>query len=237
MKKVIFFSITIYALIMFSGCEKEVTETREGTLSFQMRTWNTYETKSSENTLVYQSDPVMLNFIDVMGYKYEMKVTTDEIQEGMKDADINWITIYQSEELKRDGERDFQFKLPAGEYKGFAVLQGDDFSWIGETDGNQIVIPDSNQSGNDRVYNVFGADGLYYLNENEELMKMSNNEMLGVTFTIREEITTTLTIRVNITAIEWYDNDQSGTWSDGDTVGDMLLPDGVNTMSDFIVTY
>ena len=231
---------SIYCLVcvfIFSGCDKEPTLENNGTLSVQMRTWSTYEnslTKSARNTF---SDSIILSFLDIKGYKYEMKVTTDEISAGLKDSDVDWITIYQSDELKEDGERDFQFTLPAGEYKGFALWQGNEFTWIGEDNGTRIEIPSSNGSDSDSVYNVFGSDGLYFMNDNGELQKVENNEMLGVSFTINEDQTTTLTVRVNITGIVWYDNDQSGTWSDGDGVGDMLLPDGVDTMSDFIVVY
>jgi hypothetical protein len=237
MKRTVSFYVLLCVFILFTGCDKEPTLENNGTLSFQMRTWSTYEGNAVKSALNGLSDSIVLDFLDVKGYKYEMKVTTDEISPGLNDSDIDWITIYQSDELKEDGERDFQFTLPAGDYKGFALWQGNEFFWIGEDNGNIIEIPTSNGSDRDSVYNVFGSDGLYTLNDNDELEKVSNNEKLGVSFTINEEQTTTLTVRVNFTGIEWYDNDQSGTWSDGDGVGDMLLPDGVDTMSDFIVVY
>jgi len=210
MKRTVSFYVLLCVFILFTGCDKEPTLENNGTLSFQMRTWSTYEGNAVKSALNGLSDSIVLDFLDVKGYKYEMKVTTDEISPGLNDSDIDWITIYQS---------------------------GNEFFWIGEDNGNIIEIPTSNGSDRDSVYNVFGSDGLYTLNDNDELEKVSNNEKLGVSFTINEEQTTTLTVRVNFTGIEWYDNDQSGTWSDGDGVGDMLLPDGVDTMSDFIVVY
>lgn len=238
MKKVIFFSIMICALSLFTGCDKDEENKNNGILSMRLRTWNNYEVSISKSSLKSaSSNPIRLPYIDMNGYKYEMKFTTDVIQEGMKDSDINWVTVYESDELKKDGERDFQFNLPAGEYKGFALWQGRDFFWVCDNNGDEMQIPASNGGENVRVYNAFGPDGLYILNDDNELEKVHNDEFLGVEFNIIENKTTILTVRTNITAIDWNDNDSSGTWTDGDSTSDFILPDGINTMSDFIVVY
>lgn len=237
MKKIIFISVMLCISSLFSGCEKDTDEPVDGTLSVKMRTWNNFGTLSVKSAIKSSSDTIRLQFIDVKGYKYEMKVTTDEIKQGIKESDINWTTIYESNELKDDGERDFQFTLAAGEYKGFALLQGRDFFWVGEHNGNRIEIPTSNEGSSNKVFNAFGTDGLYVLNESEEFVKVNNSEQIGASFKVDANKTTTVTIRMNFTAIDWYDNDNSGTWSEGDDAGEPILPDGISTMADFIVVY
>ncbi len=237
MKKSLFISALVYAFILISGCgEDSSTESNlknDGTLSVKMRTWNTYETKTIKSPLTSSSTPIILDFVDMKGYKYQMKVTADEIMEDLKDSDID----YQSAELKEDSARDFQFTLPAGQYKGFALLQSKEFFWIGDYNGKRIEIPASNGGSSDSVYNVFGSDGLYNLNAQNKLEKVDNDELVGVSFTINEDQTTSLTIRANFKPIEWFDKDDNGDWSEGDSLGELSLPDTVKTMSDFIVVY
>jgi hypothetical protein len=233
MKKSIFLCPIVCLLILFSGCKKD----EDGKLSMKLRMWNNYESTSTKNVQKSLDNPIRLPFVDMVGYVYEMKVTTDEMKEGMKETDLNWITIYTSVELKGQSKRDFQFTLPVGIYKGFALWQGNDFFWVGDYNGTEIKIPSSNGGNSDRVYNAFGTDGLYVLNSQGEFTKVNNDEKIGVSFEIKEGQTTTVTCRSNFTAIDWYDNDESGTWSDGDEAGNPILPEGVSTMADFIVVY
>ena len=238
MKNSMILPTILCVFMLFSGCDvNESSDKGDGNLSMQLRLWNNYEASSEKSVFESSSSPIRLPFVDVVGYKYEMMVTTDVIQEGMQETDVSWITIYESDELKGDTERDFQFTLPAGEYKGFALWQGNDFFWVGDYNGTQIRIPTSNGAGEDRLFNAFGTDGLYILNGSGGFVKVDNNEQIGASFIIEEGKTTTVTIRTNFTAIDWYDNDDSGTWSDGDTADDPIVPDGVNTMADFIVEY
>ena len=237
MKKSIFLSLVICAFVIFSGCEKDNDNNADGNLSIKLRLWNNYEESTTKNLIKGSSSPIQISFVDVIAYKYEMKVTKDVIEEGMKESDIDWITIYESNELKKDGERDFQFTLPSGEYKGFALWQGNDFFWVGDYNGTEIQIPTSNGGDSNRIFNAFGIDGLYVLNDDGELTKVNNNEQIGVSFNIEEGKTTTVTIRTNFMAIDWYDNDGNGNWSDGDEAGDPIIPDDVSTMADFIVDY
>ncbi len=236
MKKLKLF-LVICSIVFSAGCDDDDAYPDNGELSVKLRTWNNFETANTKSVSANLSDPTLLQFVDVKGYKYEMKVTTDDITEGVKDSEIEWITIYESEELKDDSERDFQFELPVGDYKGFALLQGRDFFWIAEHDGEIIEIPTSNGGSSDTIYNVFGVDGLYVLNSSDELTKVNNEEKLGVDFKIEEGKTTLLTIRINFKEIWWYDNDGDGNWSIGDMADDPLLPEGVTTMADFIVVY
>lgn len=235
MKKAVFFAM-VCAFFVFAACDKDDDNLTKGELSVKMRTWNSYEAPVKKSAHENFTEAIPLKFVDMKGYKYEMKVTKDEITDGVKDADIEWITIYQSEKMKGDSERDFNFKLPVGDYKGFGLWQGRDFFWVGEYKGKRIEIPSSNGGDSDRVYNVFGTEGLYVSNSGK-LEKVNNNEKIGVSFSIKEGKTTNLTIRVNFNEIMWYDNDGDGKWSNGDEAGDPIAPDGITTMSDFIVVY
>lgn len=239
MKKLLLLSALAVAFAFFSGCNKAENDKVEGDLSLKLRVWNNYKAqpiKSIQNTL---SDSIQLPFVDVIGYKYEMKVTTDEIQEGTREADVEWITIYESGELKGDSERDFQFQLPAGEYKAFALWQSLGFYWVGDYNGTKIQIPAWNGNPGifeERLYNVF-ANGFFVLNANGVFERVNNGEQIGASFQIVEGKTTTVTIRTNFTSIVWRDNDNNGIWSDGDSAAEPVLPEDVSTMADFIVEY
>lgn len=238
MKNTILLYTMICVWLLFSGCEDKDIKA-DGTLSMKLRTWNNYESLSTKSTLNSPSASFQLPFVDVIGYKYEMKVTTDEIQVGMKDSDINWITIYESNELKGDSERDFEFQLPAGEYKAFALWQSLGFFWVGDHNGTKIQIPAWNGAPGvfeAKIYNVF-ANGFCVMDASGVFESVDAGEQIGASFIIEEGKTTTVTIRTNFTSIDWSDNDENGIWSEGDQADDPVLPDGVVTMSDFIVVY
>lgn len=247
MKYLIYLTTTVILLALFSSCEKDPSENGsdgDGSLSVQFRTWSNYDapaTKSSKNTKSLMSSTLL----DVYSYKYEIKFTTDKIMSGINDSDINWVTVYESNELKKDSERDFEFILPPGEYRGFAVLHSCDFHWICDNNGVEMPITLSNCSeynnfsnSEEKVYNIFGADGIYDVDGNGILQHVPDaGEHMGVTFNIYEGRKTTLTVRVNLLEVEWKDNDGDGTWSEGDEVVNVTLPDGVITMTDFIPEY
>lgn len=74
---------------MFSCDEDGKNET--GSLTVRMSTWKSYENNSKSNLLksVTKSNTHTLDIIDVRGYKYAIKVTTDDINEGVPD-NFNW---------------------------------------------------------------------------------------------------------------------------------------------------
>ncbi len=240
MKTKIIFYVLFAVLIFIVGCKKDKDDNipdddknESGILNVKQRTWNTFSQKKS--TVNNSKSTYSWDLIDVRAFKYELKFTTDEIQEGMSDSDINWVTVYTSNDMKLDSERDFQFELPAGNYKGFALLQGNDFFWVLSDGNNTIEIPASNggESG-DKIYNVFGTEGLYIRDSIGLLQKVPNDEKIGTSFTILPETEHSLTIRMNFDKIVWNDNDDNGDWSDGDTYEMPTLPDGIETMVDFI---
>ncbi len=239
MKKLFLLGTMVCAFVFLAGCKKAETGKADGNLSLKLRVWNNYQTSAAKSTLKGASGPIVLPFVDVIGYKYEMKVTTDVIQDGTRESDINWITIYESDELKGDSERDFQFQLPPGEYKAFGLWQSLGFFWVGDYNGTPVQIPEWNGAAGvfeDRLYNVF-ANGLFLLNSSGVFERVNNGEQIGASFIIEEGKTTTVTIRTNFVSIEWSDNDNNGIWSEGDGADDPILPDGITTMADFIVDY
>lgn len=247
MKYLIYLASTVILLALFSSCEKNPIENDSdgnGTLSVKLRSWSNYEAPTTKSSLKNTRSFMSSTYLDAYAYKYEIKFTTDSIMSGINDSDINWVTVYESDELKKDSERDFEFALPTGEYRGFAVLQSCDFHWICDNNGVEMPITSSNcgeynnfNSG-EKVYNIFGTDGIYDVDDTGILQHVPDaGEHMGVRFNIYEDQKTTLTVRVNLLEIVWNDNDGDGTWSEGDEVDNWTLPDGVITMTDFIVDY
>lgn len=229
---IVVISTILIVFITLTGCKKDnEDEGGNGTLNVKFRTWNTYVENTAKSSA---KSSYNLDLIDVRTYKYEMKFTTDEIQEGKSDSDINWVTAYTSDEMMLDGERDFRFELPVGTYKGFALLQGRDFFWVLRDGSKTIEIPASNGGSSDKIYNVFGLNGLYMLDSNGCLEKIQNDEKIGTSFIITAGMEHSLTVRMNLDKIVWHDNDDSGDWSNGDDSEGPTLPDGVETMADFI---
>lgn len=229
---IVLVSAILTVFIGLAGCENTDTdESKNGTLNVKFRTWNTY-VENTENALI--KDSYNFDLTDVRTNKYEMKFTTDEIQAGKADSDINWVTVYTSDEMMLDSERDFYFELPPGDYKGFGLLQGRDFFWVISDGSKTIEIPDSNGGGDTLVYNVFGLNGLYERDSNGVLQEITNNEKIGTSFTIVADTEHSLTVRMNLDKLVWFDNDESGGWSNGDSFEGPTLPHGIETMADFI---
>lgn len=218
--------------LTFTSCEKEENVDMDGTgmLSFKIRTWSTYSTKSTGSGF---NASYVWNVIDMRSYKYNMKFTTDEIKEGMSPSSINWVTAYTSNDFKLDSERDFQFELPAGKYKGFALSMGNDFFWV-ISDGNKTVeIGDSNGSESSITDNIFGTNGFFEV-VGGSLKNTHPGEKIGTNFTILPGKKYSIIMRMNFDKMSWSDNDNNGIWSTGDTHSDPSIHQGTGTMWDFI---
>jgi hypothetical protein len=225
------------ALLFLTGCKKDDDE--NGFLTVKMSSWNNYM-NSSKTTLATKEngDTITLDIVDMKKFRFDLKVTTDEITAGVPD-DFDWISIYESNQTLLDSERDFQFELPVGNYRGIGIMQGNQHHWVCNYDGDVIEIPSLNNdelSDEAIIYDIFGENGLFVLDENDLLEAASNNEKLG-TFEILPGKNTSVTIRMNLATLDWYDNDGDGQWSEGDDIGNWTLPEGVTTMADFIVEY
>jgi hypothetical protein len=120
MKHVAKLGFLALAVLLISGCAKDSDDTgsTDGTLAVKMRTWNTYTTGKSTNANVALNDTIILDLVDVKTYKYEMSVTRDNLYAGMDHSEIKWIPIYESDLMMDDSDRDFNFTLTEGAYKG-----------------------------------------------------------------------------------------------------------------------
>lgn len=224
--------------LTFLGCTKnddndDDIEGKNGTLFIKQRTWNNItQKKSTVNDL---KSSYSWNMIDLKSSFYEMKFTTTKIKEGIKDSDIKWVTVYTSNKMELGYDRDFQVEMPAGNYKGFGLVMGNEIFWV-ISDGNKTIeIPDSNGGEvGSRGYSIFGADGLYEVGKNGLLTLEHPGEKMGTSFTILPGKSYTLTMRMNFDQMIWNDNDENGVWSDGDTHEDPTFHEGLDTMWDFI---
>ncbi len=240
--KIKYFILGMAALSVFANCSKEEKEEEKdsGLLSVNMVMWNSYDGSSKSTPGVTSpGEAITLDIIDVRSSRMDLKVTTDEVKEGMTD-NFNWVPIYESSDTMLNSERDFQFELPAGNYRGIGILQGIQFQWVCRYGDQVMDVQDSNGDGNGGleglVYNIFGEDGLYVPDEGNVLVKVNNNEKLG-TFEIKPGKKTLVTVRMNLMTLDWFDNDGDGQWSEGDGIDNWTLPEGVTTMADFLVEY
>lgn len=241
MKTLLLVIVSVFLLI---GCDSDkATEpaTDMGNLEMYMTVWNVYEgdygklsNMPSTAKTVYTTD-----LIDVRHLIPEIQVTTDEIEAGVAANSVDWITIYQSDEEMLHTERQVNIEIPAGDYRGIRIVQRNLVYWVCTYEGEVFEFPGLNNSElepEDLLVNTFGEDGLYDIDDNGNFYLYHDGEKLG-TFEVLVDINTKVTMRLNIQTIDWHDNDNSGDWSYGDELSNWTLPEGIDTMSDFIVEY
>jgi hypothetical protein len=229
-----------FVLLLFlgSGCDLfNGGGTQTGTLQYRTTTWNTEfpdaMPKASRDALATDT----LKLIDVIQYLAMMEVTTDAIDSGVTRAeDVNWTVIYQSTEEMLTTHRDFSVELPVGDYKGYRVTQGNRLYWVCTSGNDTLEIPslnDNSRPHNDLIIGHINDKGFYEINDDGIFIK-KNDEKLGV-FEIRPATLTKITVRMNLMAlvIDSQAFAQDSTYN----ILDWLLPEGISTMSDFIVDY
>jgi len=231
--------IIVLFTMMLSGCSEDNTTEPEtdGTLHFRMTTWNA---EQSDRIIENNNHRSMhtVDLIDIRHYIPKIEVTTDEVSEGLSAADITWTTMYESSVEMLHTEREVTIQLPAGNYRGVKLTQRNRMAWVVEYQGNPIdcwTIQINNLGQDELFVNYFGENGLYAV-EGGVFVPDVPGEQLG-SFEIRAGETTDLVMRLNFTTVDWYDNDNSEDWSEGDDIDNWQLPDGITTMTDFIVTY
>lgn len=233
--KFILFSLIFF--FIFISCKKEEPDD-SGIIEMKFITWNSQMGISKNNDIPKRGDVHTVYLIDSKKNTLHLKVTTDEIIEGVPD-NFNWITIYQSNETMLDSQRGFMFELPPGNYQGIGILQSNAFSWICTHQGDTVELLDMNDMDgppSSLIYNIFNSEGLFVLDDEGLLERQYNNEKLG-TFEILPGKKTIVTIRMNIVSMDWFDNDGDGQWSEGDSIDNWMTPEGITTMADFIIEY
>lgn len=238
MKKINISLCFVLLLFLGSGCDLfNGGGTQTGTLHYRSTTWNAEfpdaMPKASPDSLATDT----LKLIDVIQYLALMEVTTDAIDSGITRAeDVNWTVIYQSTEEMLTTQREFTIELPVGDYKGYRITQGNGFYWICTSGIDTLEIPslnDDSRPANDLIIGHIDDKGFYEINDDGIFIK-KNDEALGV-FEIRPASLTTITVRMNLTAlvIDSLAFAQDSTYH----ILDWLLPEGISTMSDFIIEY
>ncbi len=235
-----FFIIVAASMLFVIGCDKEDDPTTgTGTLDFRFTVWNAEHSNHEKRMAIGTRNNIhTVELINVRQFIPKIEVTTDEIKEGMAPDEIDWFTIYESSEEMLNTDRQITTEIPAGRYIGFRITQRNLFYWVCLFQEEIIEFPSYNDSDlepNDLLTNYLGEDGLYELEDGVFVLRYPD-EKLG-TFEILPDKNTRITTRINIVSIDWHDNDNSGVWSDGDELSNWSLPEGVTTMSDFIVEY
>ncbi len=239
MKGKIMVAMVIVAITLLIGCKKESpTDSTDETGALQLKytTWNSYSSKAPKATL---SDTHTCNLIDGRHVLYSIAFATGDIVDGEPDT-LDWITTYESSEEMLDSEREFSpVTMPIGNYKNIRIVQSNRVYFVGTLGSDTLELPNLNNSElepADSLLNICGENGMYVHDENNNFKLEAPDEKLGG-FEMKSGKTTKLTIRVNIKTFDWIDNDGNGEWSEGDELDNWTLPEGIETMTDFIVEY
>lgn len=207
-----------------------------GTLTFDLTVVNAGATAKAARRL----DTMGCRLVDTRHTVYSIDVAIGDVIAGQPDT-LNWQTIYSSSEEMLDSKRSFPpVQLAPGTYNAIRIEQSNGFHWIVACGADTVELQNYNdpqRPADARARtNVFGTNGLCYYGPDSTFQTAAAGEKLGG-FTITAGDTTQLTFQVNIDQVRWHDNDNSGTWTEGDAVGEVSLAPGCETMTDFIVVY
>lgn len=242
MKQRALITLLIATTFFAVACDSSSSKSK-GTLSFRTTVWNAENEPELSGKLMAREagEGEALHVLDVVNIRHlisEIEITTDSIEEGKFPEDISWILLYESSKEILHTDREITIQVPVGEYKGFRITQRNLIKWVVEFDNDFIDLPtlnDDTLGPNATIVNYFGEDSLYEIDEETgEFVKNPNDELLG-TFEVKAGRTTYLTMQVNINSLHWHDNNDNGIWDDGDEVDEISAPEGVLTMTDFIV--
>ena len=226
--------------IFATSCDKDdEISNGDGTLVFRTTVWNA-ELPDDSKKASFKATAVTRT-VDLINTRHlipKIEISTDEIKEGVSPDDINWTVMYESSEEMLATDREISIELPAGKYVSFRLTQRNQIFWVCTYDGDTYEFPSLNNSeiGSDELLvNYFGETGLHGIKDGVFVLEYER-ERLG-TFQIKPNRTTDVTMRMNLITLDWIDNDGSGDWSEGDELTNWTVPDGITTMTDFIVEY
>lgn len=238
--------LALASLVLLASCKKDKEEDKvgpketKGTLKMRTTVWSAFNDgvwKKEYNRSA--GDTHTCELTNIRHLIPLIQVTTDEIKSGVLASSIKWTTIYESSQEMLHTDRVFEVKLEPGKYTGIRLEQRNRMYWVCRFNGNTIEFPSLNNSeigGDEKLSNIFGEDGLYEIDDEGKFVLYNNKEKLGM-FEIFAGKTTRVSNRLNITALDWLDADGDGKWSTGDELIKWYTPEGVNTMSDFVVDY
>jgi len=249
--KQVLFMILVIIFVLVGCFERPPEEDSTGNLVFQILTWNSYESSMNKTAVDTYTCPI----VDILHLIPRIEFTKDTIYH-LGPANQEWITFYESDREMLHTERDISGVLDTGTYKGMRLFQRNLMYWIcthPDDPEDTLVFADWNYADTseiglyDTLYNIFGTDGLYYVNNsmlhNVNLDSTSgDDERIGCYFKILPGKTTLVTVRLNLVSLDWYDKNEDGVYTFLDTTLDRLYNwqtpfDSIITMSDFIVEY
>ncbi len=235
------FWLLIFCLFLLIGCKDSPTgsDTETGILEFYTTVWNAWIQGGREMLVNTNRTVYTVDLIDIRHLIPEIQVTTDVVAVGVPANSIEWITIYESEVEMLHTEREISLEIPAGDYKCLRITQRNLLYWVCEYQSVVHEFPSYNDGDlqpDDLLVEYLNEDGLYLVDDQGYFQLNHPGEKLG-TFEVLPDMHTRVTMRLNIQTIDWHDNDNNGLWSGDDELDNWATPEGIDTMTDFLVEY
>lgn len=245
MKKILFLLVSTLFIVHLNSCSEECVECEEcenpkGKIEFVYSHWYDEFPEDLEKvkSIPNRGNILTAPLVDIKHLVYSIDVSKDDVSEDVLPTSIRWSNVYNSYQEMLLRERSYRADLDTGFYRSFRIKQRNMFYW-------GILINDSltyvktynwrqySDDDFDIGFSHIGTNGYHDIVGN----KFENTvpyEKLGQ-FKIESAKTTKIRGRVNLYAVEWIDSDNSGTWTEGDSIVKILTPEGIITMTDFIV--
>jgi hypothetical protein len=200
---------------------------------------------SPTGTLVFHADAAFAptgskamrtcELVDIRTSLHELAVSTGVIVEGEADT-LTWHTVYVGTGVLASWSTyNVVIDLPPGTYTNYKFTWGAEMQWGLDDSGTEVVVPDTMHSevGTRATINNMGGCWGY---DTEGKFKNLQASETAEGFVITASTITDVLWQFNCDYADWYDNDDSGTWTSGDTI-DVLLNVGATAMFQFVVTY
>ena len=231
-----FTAIACSCLLLFISCGGNGTGTDDGNGVLQLDI--IYGNSSTAD--VIKDRQITCKIIDLRSIIYSIAVSTGRVAPGITN-DLSWKTIYTNSQETLLSRIAFPpTELSCGQYKSFMISMRNGVYWRCVTPaGDTVDLRDQNSqdSAFDALSptNFFSDTGLCYIDQQNMFFLQTTNEKLGG-FEISKNDTTVLTLRFNFNTLDWFDNDNSSTWTPGDSLDNWTGIPGTTTMMDFIVS-
>ncbi len=251
------------ALLLFTGCEKDSSETQQGSLEIRCINPITSNIKDNSQILKVKSrlsnsqlvgdttETIMISMKIGIG---DVWVSQDEVKVGEPD-NLTWVKLTKKTNTELKLFEDYTFpatEIPVGTYKSIKITLKNNYYRVLQLSSDPTVIYeiletmgsssdpcDPNDESWARV-NYFSTDGNHYLIDGEFKMAAPGEKVGG--FTIQSDKKAILTWRLGAGATETCTNyiiDTNGNreWDCGIDDIDIECPPSVQQMWDFVVEY
>jgi hypothetical protein len=241
------FLLFLFILTILTSCKDDEVvpdpEPEMGTLEFGFR--------MPGQMGLLQTDSQTCQLIDVGFQMAEFSVGKMNLVDGKSIDEYTWTTLYKREvpesltySYYRD-RGDVQVTLSPGDYNATRLRQNYYVAWkLLTPQGDTIIAIDENRTNCEHdkdglgfFYQYLDSTGTFFDTEGKlKRCTSDGSEGLGQ-FSIRAGGKTKVVMRMNISQIDWIDNDKSGDWSDGDELDNYQTYDGSPLMMYYEVTY